>query len=192
MFSGASKILESPILRKEIIKISRLTVDLCNISHSTSLYFKRATSGNQLEKFVNQDLLCHKTRPSMKLPAIYSNELLHSHSKLNNHTCSKSGRTFNTYTYNFRRNFCSISSKATLETGKTSHYPISNTNIVEGQKSLLINRNEDKVLRILRRTFLRPSLDSRQIGSISLLDIKKFLRQKLVDFKESHACLCLR
>ena len=187
MFSGASKILESPILRKEIIKISRLTVDLCNISHSTSLYFKRATSGNQLEKFVNQDLLCHKTRPSMKLPAIYSNELLHSHSKLNNHTCSKSG-----HTYNIRRNFCSISSKATLETGKTSHYPTSNINIVKGEKSLLISRNEDRVLHNLRRTFLRPSLDSRQLGSISLLDIKKFLRQKLVDFKESHACLCLR
>jgi len=39
------------------------------------------------------------------------------------------------------------------------------------------------------RTFLRPSLDAKQIGSITLLEIKKFLRQKSIDFEESHACL---
>ena len=60
----------------------------------------------------------------------------------------------------------------------------------DNDKSFLYRGNN--LLYNPRRTFLRPSLDSRQLGSVSLLEIKKFLRQKLVDFSESHACLCLR
>jgi len=39
-----------------------------------------------------------------------------------------------------------------------------------------------------RRNFTRP-LDAKELGSVNLLEIKRFLRQKALEFKESHACL---
>jgi twinkle protein len=45
---------------------------------------------------------------------------------------------------------------------------------------------------IQRRTFIRPPLDSRELGSVNLLEIKKFLRQKSIEFTESHACIAIQ
>ena len=41
----------------------------------------------------------------------------------------------------------------------------------------------------LRRHF--HSFDSRNFGSVSLLEVKKFLRQKGIKYEESHACLVI-
>ncbi len=40
-----------------------------------------------------------------------------------------------------------------------------------------------------RRHFIRPVLNSTELGSVNLLEIKRFLRQKNIEFKESHAAL---
>jgi hypothetical protein len=48
-----------------------------------------------------------------------------------------------------------------------------------------------------KRSFVRPALDARELqmagstSSATLLEMKKFLRQKSVDFTESHACLII-
>lgn len=65
--------------------------------------------------------------------------------------------------------------------------------LVSCLRSLLVSpaAAAGQLMQISRRNFLRPVLDSRELGSVSLLEIKTFLRQKSLDFKESHACLCL-
>lgn len=47
-------------------------------------------------------------------------------------------------------------------------------------------------LTVQARTFFRPVLDSRELGSVNLFDIKRYLRQKHVEFQESHACLAIQ
>ena len=50
---------------------------------------------------------------------------------------------------------------------------------------------------VSRRSFVRPALDARELqiagssSSATLLEMKKLLRQKSVDFTESHACLII-
>jgi hypothetical protein len=41
------------------------------------------------------------------------------------------------------------------------------------------------------RHFTRGVLDPNKLGSVSLLEIKKFLRQKMLEFEESHSCLAV-
>ena len=182
-FSGAKGIVVSRI-KNEFLKIGKPT----NIGNplSTSIHTNGATSVSRTGIFVNRDLLSHKTNSEMKLPAIYTSELLHNHSSLGNHYCSNAGH-ISTF---ISRHFCSVSRKSILDNGKPSQCALTNKEH-ENQKAFLRDKNV-VVFRNHRRFYLRPTLDSRNIGSISLIEIKKFLRQKMVDFKETHACLCLR
>lgn len=41
------------------------------------------------------------------------------------------------------------------------------------------------------RHFSRGVLDAKELGSINLLEIKRFLRQKVIDYEESHSCLAI-
>ena len=59
------------------------------------------------------------------------------------------------------------------------------------KSSLLRNKPIPNVSYQQRRTFLRPHFEYHQLGSVSLLEIKKFLRQKSIDYEESKACICL-
>ena len=163
----------------------RKSIDI-GIQLSTSMNFQYATSGSRIENLTNNsDILCHKLNLEMKLPVIHKNELLYSHPIGGNHHCSNSVHIFNQ-----RRCFYSMSKNSIVDNAKSLHFvPSENEN--DNQHTLLRNRTA-AIFRNYRRTFLRPTLDARQIGSIPLLEIKKFLRQKLVDFKETHACLCLR
>ena len=163
----------------------RKSIDI-GIQFSTSINFQHATSGSKLENLTNNsDRLCHKLSLKMKLPVIHKNELFYNRPIVGNHHCSNAGHIFTQH-----RGFCSMSKKSIVDYGKSLHFAPSE-NEKYNQQTLLRNRTA-AMFRNYRRTFLRPTLDSRQIGSISLLEIKKFLRQKLVDFKETHACLCLR
>ena len=54
-----------------------------------------------------------------------------------------------------------------------------------------------KSIRCQKRSFVRPALDARDLqvsgssSSATLLEMKKFFRQKIVDFTESHSCLII-
>ena len=54
-----------------------------------------------------------------------------------------------------------------------------------------------KAIKVSSRKFTRPALDHNELqisgssSSATLLEMKKFLRQKSVDFTESHACLVI-
>ena len=52
----------------------------------------------------------------------------------------------------------------------------------------LLKRKSPDLISIRRRNFSR-SIDPKTLNSVSLLEIKKFLRMKCLDFRESHACL---
>ena len=177
-----AKGLALPAIKNEYRESRRYTVIG---RHYTSLFFQCATSENRIANLVSKHLLSHQLTLGMKPPASYTSELLHSHPNLCNQNYSKTGHIFKQV-----RHFSSISKIDISEDGKAPQFPLSN-NMYVNNKSLHYKRNTS-VSHNCRRTFLRPSLDSRQLGSVSLLDIKKFLRQKLVDFKETHACLCLR
>ena len=155
------------------------------ISNQYTSVFQCATSENPITQLASKQLLSHHIPLAMKLPAIYNSELFHNHPSLGNHNCSTKGHILHQV-----RHFSSISKTGISEGGKTQQFQLS-TNIYDNAKSLFYKRNTP-VSHNCRRTFLRPSLDSRRLSSVSLVEIKRFLKQKLVDFKETHACLCLR
>ena len=183
MLSGLRNVVLSGV-KCELIK-KRKPLSLSGI-HSTSFHYIPATSeiGNQHSTISYQ--LSDKSPSTMKLPVIYNNELFYNRPNLGKCPGSTACHRFTPV-----RQYSGIAKRSSSHNfyeSSLSTYENDQGNI---KRSLLRDRTA-AIFRNYKRTFLRPSFDARQLGSVSLLDIKKFLRQKMVDFKESHACLCLR
>ena len=183
MFSGLREAVLSGV-KYELIKI-RKPVSLSRVN-STSFHSIPATSENRNNKHsTSSDLLRDKSMLTMKLPVIYNNELYQSRPNLGKCLSTNVCHSFSTVRH--------YSSFTKIQSHNYNEIPMPKPNDDHGDvKASLLHNRAAAIFRNYKRTFLRPSLDSRQLGSVSLLDIKKFLRQKMIDIKETHACICLR
>ena len=182
MFSGLREAVLSGV-KYELIKI-RKPVSLSRVN-STSFHSIPATSEYKNKHSTSSDQLRDISMLTMKLPVIYNNELYNSRPNLGKCLSTKSCHSFSPV-----RHYSSLTNIQSHNYNKfaVSKFDDDHYNLKES----LLNNRTAAIFRNYKRTFLRPSFDSRQLGSVSLLDIKKFLRQKMVDIKETHACLCLR
>lgn len=183
MVSGLRNVVLSGV-KCELIKI-RKPLSLSGIN-STSFHYISATSEIGNQQSTSGDRLSDKPLSNMKVPVIYNNELF-----CNRPNLGKCPSAIVCHRFTPVRQYSSLSNGSLSNDFKESRLFKFEEDLGTHKNSLLRNRAA-AIFRNYKRTFLRPSLDSRQLGSVSLLDIKKFLRQKMVDFKESHACLCLR
>ena len=167
-------------LKYELIKI-RKPVSLSTINPTS---FQSATSDFKNKHSTSSDQL-PSDKLTMMLPEIYNHDLYYSRPNI-----CKGPTTIHHHTFSPVRHYSSLT-KIQSHNYKGFHMSRFDDDYKDNKESLLQNRAA-AIFRNYKRTFLRPSLDGRTLGSVSLLDIKKFLRQKMVEFKESHACLCLR
>ena len=167
-------------LKYELIKI-RKPVSLSTINPTS---FQSATSDLKNKHSTSSDQL-PSDKLTMMLPEIYNHDLYYSRPNI-----CKGPTTIHHHTFSPVRHYSSLT-KIQSQNYKGFHMSRFDDDYKDNKESLLQNRAA-AIFRNYKRTFLRPSLDGRTLGSVSLLDIKKFLRQKMVEFKESHACLCLR